>query len=641
MSQPPTHPSSSRPARRGEARRPPKHSPARRIRYAFDNALSRGPSVVIGWLGLLTLAIIVVAAAVTTLLRVTGMTGGDRMWFGEALWQSMLRIVDAGTFAGDTGWMTRLLALVLTLIGIFLAGSLIGLIASAVDQRIEDLRKGRSAVLEHHHTLILGWSERVPSIVRELITANESEKRAAVVVMADVEKAFMEDTLREAISDFKSTRLVCRSGNTSTAADLTRVNLDGARSVIVIGGHDATVVKTVLAVIAARDDAGTDSPPLICEIVDPETAQSLRALFDSRLVIVSSDALMAELTAQACRRRGLSQVFHELLDFDGDEVYFASFPALTGTTYAAAQLSFEQCSLMGMLTEDGKVVLNPPADTVITADDQLIGIASDDSTFRCTGHRPAPRTLGAGTPHREDETQRRMILVGWSRLGPRVVAELDQFLDARTTLEIVVDPDLVDPDEVRSQLVTEHIAIEVSTHRGGPEDVAAHAARRAFHEVIVLGQRGDLSPEDADARTLITLLAFKQAVQRHGLGQVRIVAELLEQRHAPLAMATGADDFIVSDELTSLMIAQLSERAELDQLFRDLFDPEGTTIEIVRARAYGASEATCFADVVAAASAAGHSALGYRREADGVVVVNPTKSDPVTIALEDGIVILR
>ena len=78
----------------------------------------------------------------------------------------MLRIVDAGTFAGDTGWMTRLLALVLTLIGIFLAGSLIGLIASAVDQRIEDLRKGRSAVLEHHHTLILGWSERVPSIVR-------------------------------------------------------------------------------------------------------------------------------------------------------------------------------------------------------------------------------------------------------------------------------------------------------------------------------------------------------------------------------------------------------------------------------------------------------------------------------------------
>ncbi len=641
MSQPSANPSSPRPAGRRGPRRAPKRSVTSRVRYAFDNALSRGPSVVIGWLGLLTLAIIVVVATVVTLLRITGMTGGDRMWFGEALWQSMLRILDAGTFAGDTGWLTRLFALTLTLIGIFLAGSLIGLIASAVDQRIEDLRKGRSAVLEHRHTLILGWSDRVPSVVRELIIANESEKRAAVVVMADVDKSLMEDTLREAISDFRTTRLVCRSGNTSTAADLTRVNLEGARSVIVIGGHDATVVKTVLAVIAAADGNGGDGPPVICEIIDPETAQSLQALFGSRLVIVSSDALMAELTAQACRQRGLSQVFHELLDFDGDEIYFASFPALTGTTYAAAQLSFEQCSLMGMLTADGEVVLNPPADRPVTAGDQLIGIASDDSTFVCTGHRPAARTLSPGAPHTDDDTQRRMILVGWSRLGPRVVAELDQFLDARTTLEIVLDPDLVDPDEVRAQLHTEHIAIEVSTHRGGPEDVATHAARRAFHEVIVLGRRNDISAEDADARTLITLVAFKQAVQRHGLGQVRIVAELLEQRHAPLAMATGADDFIVSDELTSLMIAQLSERAELDQLFRDLFDPDGATIAIVPALAYGAAEATCFADVVAAASAAGHSALGYRRQADGVVVVNPPKSDPVTIGRDDGIVILR
>ena len=35
-----------------------------RLRYRFDLALSRGPSVVIGWLGLLTLAIIAVTAVV-------------------------------------------------------------------------------------------------------------------------------------------------------------------------------------------------------------------------------------------------------------------------------------------------------------------------------------------------------------------------------------------------------------------------------------------------------------------------------------------------------------------------------------------------------------------------------------------------
>jgi len=84
----------------------------------------------------------------------------------------------------------------------------------------------------------------------------------------------------------------------------------------------------------------------------------------------------------------------------------------------------------------------------------------------------------------------------------------------------------------------------------------------------------------------------------------RIVAELLEQRHAPLAVATGADDFIVSDELTSLMIAQLSEHGALDRVFRVLFDRGGATIQMVPAADYGVTTRSgTFADVVAAATA--------------------------------------
>ena len=44
------------------------------------------------------------------------------------------------------------------------------------------------------------------------------------------------------------------------------------------------------------------------------------------------------------------------------------------------------------------------------------------------------------------------MIVGWSSLGPRVVTELDEFLDAHTTVEILLDPDLVDPSAVREEL---------------------------------------------------------------------------------------------------------------------------------------------------------------------------------------------
>ena len=223
-----------------------------RLGYRFDAALSRGPSIVIGWLGLLTLIVIVISAVVLTITRLGGVNGGERLPLGEALWQSMLRVVDAGTFAGDSGWWSRILGLLVSLSGIFIAGSLIGLIASAVDQRIEALRKGRSTVLEPGHTLNLGWSERVPAIVGELVLANDSLKRAAIVVLANEDKVLMEETLRDAtlrdaIGDFRTTKLVCRSGHTSAFADLALVNVEGARSIVVIGGNDASVVKTLLA----------------------------------------------------------------------------------------------------------------------------------------------------------------------------------------------------------------------------------------------------------------------------------------------------------------------------------------------------------------------------------------------------------
>lgn len=594
--------------------------------------------MVIGWLGLATLVVIVLAALVIVVLRMTGVNGStDDLGFGEALWQAMLRIVDAGTFAGDGGWGTRALGLLITVAGIFIAGSLIGLIASGLDQRIDELRRGRSDVIETDHTLILGWSSRVPAIVNELVQANESRKRAAVVVLAAGDKTEMEDVLRTAVPDTGTTRIVCRSGEPWIPRHLEMVNLAGARSVIVVGdGDDAQTVKALLAVRAAGDGPGV--PHVVAELSDGDTARSVGALMGGRLVTVSSDDVVAELTAQACRQRGLSTVFRELLDFDGDEVYFAAFPELVGTRFAECQLAFERCALLGILTPDQGVVLNPGGDTVYREGDQLIGIAEDDSVFTVSRVSVTPSLLEVWPPSDRDE-HRRVVVVGWSALGPRVVAELDEFMGPATVIEVLVDPDRVSAATVRSQVSVRNVTVEVSELSGGPELVASHAARISFHEVILLGSR-DVSTDEADANTLLTLLAFRQVRQVEDVGPVRMVAELLDQRHAPLAVATGADDFIVSDELTSLMLAQLSERHELHQVFVDLFDRAGCSIELREALQYGAHQARTFADVVATASTLGHAAIGYRSARSGEVTINPPKSAPLSLAVDDEVLVL-
>ena len=220
-------------------------------RYKFDVALSKGPLVVIGYLGLVMLAVILTATVLLWLFGLTGVNGDSSgLSVGESFWQSLLRVLDSGTFASDKGWITRTIGLLVTLSGIFIAGSLIGLIASAVDQKIEDLRKGRSTVIEHGHTLVLGWSPRMPVILSELVIANANQKRAAFVVLSGMAKAEMEDDLRAMVPDTQTTRVVCRTGDPSRPEDLAIANASGARSIIVLAGDDgdAGAVKSVLAI---------------------------------------------------------------------------------------------------------------------------------------------------------------------------------------------------------------------------------------------------------------------------------------------------------------------------------------------------------------------------------------------------------
>ncbi|MFN8050781.1 MAG: NAD-binding protein [Acidimicrobiales bacterium] len=604
-----------------------------RLRYRFDNALSRGPSVVVGWLGFITVGIVVAVGLLVALARIQGVSGGKPVGIIEGIWQALSRVVDAGTFVGDTSWPARIIGLAVTICGIFIAGSLIGLIASAVDQQIEMLRKGRSAVLEQGHVLILGWSERVPAIVGELVIANESERRASVVVLAPEEKNVMEDTLREAIDDPKTTRIVCRSGDPAAPKDLIRANLAGSRAVIVVNGDDgdAGVVKAVLAVNTL--DSGFEGRHLVAEIDDDELSTTLRTLMGERMVPVNSDRLIAELTAQACRQRGLSQVFRDLLDYDGDEIYFGAFPELANRTFGEARLAFEHCSPIGIQPANGRVILNPPGDTVLADGDELVAIARDDSEFKISsvptvtveGHRGAPGF----------STQRNLLLVGWSRVGATVIRELDEFLSADASVTILIDPDLCDPDDVKQVVATATTPMTVETHAGGPEQIL----NRDLSEVekaVVLGYRDSLETGDADARTLLTILAL-----RHNKpAGLQIVAEVLEARSVPIAEASGADDFVVSGELTSLMMAQLSGRHELHDVFNDLFDAGGATVQIHRADRYELPAPASFHDVVEKLGDAGVSAIGYRISSSGEVVLNPPRSMSLSLSDDDELIVI-
>lgn len=204
-----------------------------KIKYEFENTLSKGTIAIIGWLAFISFLIIFIAGFIINIGKIS-QDPEKGLSFTEASWESAMHALDAGALGADTDWSFRLVMLFVTIGGIFILSSLIGVLNSGLEAKLEDLRKGKSKVLEENHTLILGWTEKIFSIISELIIANENVKNPSIVILADKDKVEMEDELNTKIQSRKNTRIICRTGSSMDVQDLEIVSINEAKSIIVL-----------------------------------------------------------------------------------------------------------------------------------------------------------------------------------------------------------------------------------------------------------------------------------------------------------------------------------------------------------------------------------------------------------------------
>lgn len=67
-----------------------------RLRYWFDNTMSRGPVALIGWLCLLSAGLVVLASLLIFITGIDPEVDGRHMGFGSLMWMSLMRALDAG-----------------------------------------------------------------------------------------------------------------------------------------------------------------------------------------------------------------------------------------------------------------------------------------------------------------------------------------------------------------------------------------------------------------------------------------------------------------------------------------------------------------------------------------------------------------
>jgi voltage-gated potassium channel Kch len=625
-----------------------------RVRYAFDNFMSRGTvALILGLFGLTLLVIVAVAAFIVFSGTVRDDPSTQNIDFPEALWMSLLRTLDPGTMGSDTGSVAFVLSMfAVTLGGIFIVAILIGIISNGIEGKLAELRKGRSRVLEEGHTVILGWSAQIFDIIGEIVTANENKRRQRIVVLAERDKVEMEDDIKARVPDTKTTRIVCRTGSPIEVSDLAIASVTSARAIIVLAPEiedpDAEVVKTLLAVTSDAMLPDTAGHSIVAELRDTRNVAVARLASRDRAQLVLGGELIGRIAAQTCRQPGLSVVYMDLLDFAGDEMYFWAEPSLAGTAFGDALHEYRTSCLIGIAPLEGDPVLNPPPDRVIAADDRLIFISEDDDTIH-RAERPAdmPRddliVLRDPAPPRPDNT----LVLGWNSRTPGLLTELDRYVSADSRLMVIAQGPGVG-DEVEA--VGRRLHNMRLTHRSADttdRDVLEDATAEDYDHVVVMSYSDLLDAQRADARTLVTLLHLRDIEMRRGEA-FTIVSEMLDVRNRDLANVTRADDFIVSNKLVSLAMSQLAENPALRAVFDDLFDEEGSEVYLKPAADYVAlGKPVDFYTVVESARRRSEVAIGYRSMAEANdpnhnygVVMNPDKALTYEFTDVDRVIVL-
>lgn len=623
---------------------------SQKLRYKFDNLMSRGPIAMIGLLGFMSLFVVITAGAVIALFQVT-QEGGEPMGFIEGTWQSLMRALDSGAVGGDAGWPFRAVAFMVTLGGIFILSTLIGVLGSGIENKLDELRKGRSFVIEKDHTLILGWSSKIFTIISELVIANENQKHPCIVILADKDKVEMEDEIRDKIENLKNTKVICRSGIPNDLTDLSIANPFASKSIIVLaaeeGNADPLTIKTILAL--TNNPKRREAPyHIVAEIREEKNLEVAKMVGKDEVELVLTADIIARIMVQTSRQSGLSVVYNELMDFDGAEIYFKEEKVLIGKMYADALCAYEDSAVIGLQHANGNVKINPAMDYILEPGDKVIAITEDDDTLMVSQKQNLSINQNAIVSVITDaQLQERVLLIGWNHRAYTIITEMDNYVAQGSFMKVVAT--FNDDLEKTAQLATtlKNIKLDFQHADSTSRVVLDNLDVTNYTSILLLCYKDNLEIQDADAQTLITLLHLRRISEETGK-EIKVVSEMLDLRNRDLAEVTKADDFIVSDKLISLLISQVSENKYLMPVFTDLFSADGSEIYLKSVADYvNIGEAVNFYTVLESAKNKGETAIGYRitehsHDSEKVygVKVNPAKSASITFSENDKIIVL-
>ena len=564
-------------------------------------------------------------------------------------------------------WSLLLLSVITTFVGFGFYSLLIAYVSAKTQETVNLFRSGLGPVIEHKHTLILGFDNRIPRLIQELNYSNHTKQKHPVVIMFDLEKSLMDQQLSSEIERYNRVRVNLASGEPSRLNSLHRINAVDAKSAIVLArcshtasisereASDVRVIQTVKALYKAQKP--NHRYPIVAEIFDPKIREMISAL-DEVIITYDSYELIASILVQSAIFPGIERVYNELFSFEMSEFYF--YPNVPeGSRFGDLICHFEDGVPVGVQHSNKQITMLPSVDYVFNQGDEVLLIARDDQYIKYSSDCLYQSTTYYSLEHPRVFPSQEVLLIGWHYLAPSIIKECCRRLPLGSTLTIVTPESSEEIMKVISDIEnTDRFKIIHEYRDPFIFDELEYIDPFSFDTVILLS-RGDHigSEEKMDADTLMLVLLLRRLRDKQIGRQIstRIVTQLFRPENEQLIDNHSPEiddpvDFVLTSKTSTMLFTQLSEEGDMVQTYELLFGDCTYEIALCPITDYVklGEHSLCFIDLYMSALCRGEICIGFKSDMLEIqaapysgMYINPPKDHAFPFCEGDQLVLLR
>ena len=636
-----------------------------RLKFQIEQLLLRGAHSRLLFIALL---VGLVAIGGGFLVQATNATFEDNK---TAIWWAFLRLTDPGYLGDDEGLARRVISAALTVLGyVLFMGSLIAIMTQWLNQKIRNFESGLTPIVRRNHILILGWTNRTPAIVEELMRSEERVRRFLELLGARGLHVVIlsEDVSLERIMELRSTlgplwdaqKITFRSGIPLRMEHLERVDFRNASAIILPGADfaygsanesDTLIVKTVVSIASQEGASESQSlPVLVTELFDPTKIFMAQKAYRGVLEILATDVFITRCMAQNVRHPGLSHLLHEILSHrEGNSIYIRTFESFTGARFWDLVGACPKAILLGVVRPHGegfRSMLNPAGDLTLQANDRLVFFAQEyedcEILKNLLSKQSSPRTQSQPQPepHLQIESKRRILILGWNHKVVPLIEELDDYLLEQFEISTLSLKSTIEREAELVQQGIDQDRVQVSHYEGDHTSLSdlevIHPNR--YDNVLILGSDWLETQEESDARTIVGHLVLKNILEESPQ-KPKILIDLMDADNARLFQDENTE-VLVTPMIASHVLAQVALRRELNVVYAELFGAGGAEICFRPVADYDiVGQKVSFRELKGMSANHGEIALGVRLE-KGSIELNPAQNKTYILQETDDLIVL-